>query len=322
MAEERITSKQMDRLQARYGDRLKKDADVARFTSLRVGGPASGLITVQDREELEDLVRFVWKHEIPYLMLGGGSNLLISEAGVPCLVILNRAKAVDFRDRDEGEPVIWAESGASLGVIARRAANRGWSGLEWAAGIPGTIGGAVVGNAGAHGSDMSANLIMAEILHQSGQKVEVEKWTAEDLDYRYRSSRIKGGDIPAVVLTAELQLRRSTPQAVKDEMQEYAEYRERTQPVGASAGSMFKNPSGHYAGALIDQAGLKGTRIGGAEISPLHGNFFINRGDASAADIYALIQKARREVAEQFGVDLELEITLEGDWSEVVGNDR
>jgi UDP-N-acetylmuramate dehydrogenase len=322
MTVERITSKQIDRLEARYGDRLKKEADVARFTSLRVGGPASCLITVRDREELEDLIRFVWKHEIPYLMLGGGSNLLISEAGVPSLVILNRAKAVEFRDRGESEPVIWAESGASLGVIARRAANRGWSGLEWAAGIPGTIGGSVVGNAGAHGSDMSANLILAEILHHTGQKVQVENWTAKDLDYRYRSSRIKGGGVPAVVLSAELQLQRSTPQAVKDEMQEYAEHRERTQPVGASAGSMFKNPSGDYAGALIDRAGLKGFRIGGAQISTLHGNFFINLGDASAADVYALIQKARREVAEQFGVDLELEITLEGDWSEVMENDR
>lgn len=317
MDAERITSEQIERLQARYGDRLEKRAELARYTSLRVGGPAACLLAVQDRSELEEAVRFAWEEQIPLLVLGGGSNMLISEAGVPRLVILNRAKEIVFRDQAHPGPVIWAESGANLGLTARRAANRGWSGLEWAAGIPGTIGGAVVGNAGAHGADTAGQLIMAEILHQKGQKVLVEEWTADDLDYRYRSSRLKRRDIPAVVLSASLQMSRSTSQAVKQKMKEFAEYRQRTQPVGASAGSMFKNPSGHYAGALIDRAGLKGTRIGGAEISPKHGNFFINRGEASAADVYALIQKARREVAEQFGVDLELEITLEGDWTEV-----
>jgi len=317
MDAEKITFEQIERLQARYGDSLEKRAELARYTSLRVGGPAACLLAVQDRSELEDAVRFAWEEQIPFLVLGGGSNMLISEAGVPRLVILNRAKEIVFRDQADPGPVIWAESGANLGLIARRTANRGWSGLEWAAGIPGTIGGAVVGNAGAHGADTAEQLIMAEILHQKGQKVLVEEWTADDLDYRYRSSCLKRRDFPAVVLSASLQMTRSTSQAVKQKMEEFAEYRQRTQPVGASAGSMFKNPSGHYAGALIDRAGLKGTRIGGAEISPKHGNFFLNRGEASAADVYALIQKARREVAEQFGVELELEITLEGDWSEV-----
>lgn len=317
MTPARITPDQIDRLQARFGDRLQRNVPLARYTSLRVGGPARCLMTARNRAELEEYTRFIWKEGIPFLMIGGGSNILISETGVKKLVVLNRAKKIEFRDPDENGPQIYAESGASLGLVARRAASRGWSGLEWGAGIPGTIGGAVVGNAGAHGGDTAGSLKVAEILHKEGQKVEVGNWTPANLEYQYRSSRLKRDNLPAVVLSAKFQLSRSTPEAVKATLEKYSEYRQQTQPGGASVGSMFKNPPGHYAGELIDRAGLKGTRIGGAEISSLHGNFFLNHGEATADDIFGLLRIARQEVAEQFDIDLQLEITLEGDWSEV-----
>jgi UDP-N-acetylmuramate dehydrogenase len=205
---------------------------------------------------------------------------------------------------------VWAEAGVNFGALARHAAQRGLAGLEWAAGIPGTVGGAVVGNAGAHGSDMAGCLVVAEILHRQGQ----EHWPVERFAYGYRSSIIKRGAEEAIVLNATLRLERSTPQAVQERMDTYVAHRRRTQPPGASMGSMFKNPPGDYAGRLIEAAGLKGARIGEAEISRLHANFFVNLGQAKAADISQLIRLARREVAEKFGVELELEIEMVGDW--------
>ncbi len=216
---------------------------------------------------------------------------------------------------------VWQSSGANFGLLARQAATRGLSGLEWAAGIPGTLGGAVVGNAGAFGADLSANLVVAEILHHipsmeaMGQSpVRREQWAKDRFEYTYRSSVLKKGTVTAIVLSARLQLERSTAQVVQARMDEHTVIRHRTQPPGASTGSMFKNPPGNYAGRLIDAAGLKGTQIGGAQISPLHGNFFINLGKASASELYQLVELAQRTVAEKFGIDMELEIQLVGDW--------
>jgi UDP-N-acetylmuramate dehydrogenase len=184
------------------------------------------------------------------------------------------------------------------------------SGLEWAAGIPGTLGGAVVGNAGAFGGELSGNLLLAEILHPKG----CENWPVERFEYAYRSSLLKQQPGQRVVLSASLALQHSTPEAVQARMNEFTERRHQTQPPGASMGSMFKNPPGDAAGRLIDLAGLKGTRIGDAQISTLHGNFFINHGQATAVDIYQLIDLARSQVARKLGVNLELEIECLGDW--------
>jgi UDP-N-acetylmuramate dehydrogenase len=226
---------------------------------------------------------------------------LVSDAGLHGVVILNRARRVRFVQNNE-LPTVWTESGTNFGTLARRAAERGFSGLEWAGGIPGTVGGAVVGNAGAHGHDMAGSLVLAEILHHIPQAgAMVESWPVEKLDYSYRSSILRsarsdlqsqlGGEAypQVVVLSAVLRLEHSTPQAVGSRMDDLIAYRRRTQPPGASMGSMFKNPPGDYAGRLIEAAGLKGARIGDAEISPLHANFFINRGHATAADIRELI---------------------------------
>ena len=236
--------------------------------------------------------------------------MLISDRGVRGVVILNRARRVEF---DLEVPSVSADSGSNFGAIARQAGQKGFSGMEWAAGIPGTVGGAVVGNAGAHGGDTAGSLILAEVLqHTNGR----QSWTVDDLVYDYRTSILKNRSVLAVVLSATFRLMPGDPDEIKKEMDELVAFRRRTQPPGASMGSMFKNPTGDYAGRLIEAAGLKGFRAGDAQISDVHANFFINHGNASGADVYALIAKARQTVEERFGVKLALEIELVGEWDE------
>jgi UDP-N-acetylmuramate dehydrogenase len=247
--------------------------------------------------------------------------VLVSDAGYRGVVLLNRTRALRF-DEHAAPPFVWAESGANLGRLARQAAARGLAGLEWAAGIPGTVGGAVFGNAGAHGDDTASCLLLAEILHPGNRRLE---YTPEQLEFAYRSSLLKAGrpgkpagqsEAPsAIILAASLRLELSTSERVRTKINEFVEHRRRTQPPGASMGSMFKNPPGDYAGRLIEAAGLKGIRQGSAQISPLHANFFINLGGAGAGDVYRLIRMARAAVQEHSGVELELEIELIGDWN-------
>ena len=304
-------------LQDAFGDRLETDAPLARYSASRLGGPADALLTARSSQELAQVVELCWQRRLPFVVLGGGSNVLISDAGVSGLVVLNRARKVRF-DESPDRPTVWAEFGANFGSLARQAAQRGLAGLEWAAGIPGTLGGAVLGNAGASGSDMAGSLCLAEILHRKdtgqGDEHPREIWPVERLEYSYRSSVLKRQPGQAVVLAALLRLERSTPQEVQSRMEEFAAYRRNTQPPGASMGSMFKNPPGDYAGRLIEAAGLKGARIGDAQISPLHANFFLNLDQANASDIYELVQLARQAVMEKFGIELELEIELLGEW--------
>ena len=307
-------------LRQKFGERLQTEVELSRYTAARVGGPAEMLLEAKSARELRAMVTVLWELGQPFLTLGGGSNVLVADAGVRGVVLLNRARRVRFSDHGSC-PSVWAESGANFGLLARQAAARGLSGLEWAAGIPGTLGGAVVGNAGAFGAELATNLVVAEILHRMPVMeamdqpiVRREKWTAERFAYSYRSSVLKTGADMAVVLSAKLALERSTVEAVQARMDAHTTIRHRTQPPGASTGSMFKNPPGDYAGRLIDAAGLKGTQIGGVQISPLHGNFFINVERASASDYYRLVRLAQDTVHEKFGVDLELEIQLVGDW--------
>jgi UDP-N-acetylmuramate dehydrogenase len=263
-------------------------------------------------DQLAATVTRLWNLEIPFFVFGGGSNVLVSDLGIREVVIFNKARRVSF-DAGSSSPAVWAESGANFGLMARQCARRGLSGLEWAAGVPGTVGGAVFGNAGAHGSDVAASLQMAEILHYTEQGVLRESWPVERFEYEYRASVLKKNQMNAVILTAQFHMRPGDPDEIQARMDEYALYRRSTQPPGASMGSMFKNPPNDYAGRLIEAAGLKGTRIGGAEISPVHANFFINHEGATATDIFKLIQLAQETVAEKFGVELELEVELIGE---------
>jgi UDP-N-acetylmuramate dehydrogenase len=298
----------IDLLYAKLGDKVKENISLAPYTSARIGGPADVLITAESADELARIIKLLWKLDLDIIMLGGGSNVLVSDQGVRGVVILNRAKAVRFHNGDE--PAVTAESGVVFSNLANRCASKGFAGLEWAATVPGTIGGAVYGNAGAFGGDMAGNLIWAELLTENGR----EKFTVDQMGYGYRTSVLKRGELDAIVLAAELRLSNSTKDEVTVKIEQFSAHRKTTQPPGASMGSMFKNPNGDYAGRLIEESGLKGTRIGNAEISPLHGNFFINHANTKAEDIFKLIQLVQKTVKEKQGVDLELEIELIGEW--------
>jgi UDP-N-acetylmuramate dehydrogenase len=309
-----LSEAQIRSLEDYFGERLQRKEPMSRHSVMKVGGPADFLVAAPDCDQLEADVRYLWKAEIPFMLLGGGANTLISDAGIREVVLLNQAKAIDFLDQQDGPPLIRAESGTTFGSLARRTASKGWSGLEWASGVPGTVGGAVVNNAGAFGSDVAANLLVAEILHPVEDRMQRSEWSVGQFEYDYRTSVIKSGKKSAVVLSATFQLERSTPDAVKGRISEIAETRQASQPGGASLGSMFKNPPGDYSGRLIEQAGLKGTRVGDAQVSQQHANFFINRGEATANDIATLIATVRDTVNEKFGIELELEIQFIGDW--------
>jgi UDP-N-acetylmuramate dehydrogenase len=298
----------IDVLYAKLGDKVKENVSLAPYTSARIGGPADVLITVESADELARTIKLLQKQEIEYILLGGGSNVLVSDRGVRGVVVLNRAKGVRFHGGDQ--PSVTAESGVIFSNLANRCAVKGLSGLEWAATVPGTIGGAVYGNAGAFGGDMAGNLVWTDLLTEDGRK----KFTAEQMAYGYRTSILKRGELDGIVLCAELRLENSTREAVSTTVEQFGAHRKATQPPGASMGSMFKNPDGDYAGKLIEAAGLKGTRIGNAEISPVHGNFFLNHGATRAEDIRALIELVIKTVKEKQGVDLELEVELVGEW--------
>jgi UDP-N-acetylmuramate dehydrogenase len=297
----------LDLFRERFGDDVRAGVPLARYTSARIGGPSDILVTAKNSDELAAVMSFIWKHGFTCLLLGGGSNVLIGDQGVRGLTVLNRTKAVRFHDGDA--PGVWSESGVVLSNLANRCALKGLAGLEWAATVPGTVGGAVYGNAGAFGGDMAGSLIGVEVLTPTGR----QHWNVEAMGYGYRTSILKRHDVQAIVLAAELKLRKSTQAEVTAQVAAFSEGRRASQPPGASMGSMFKNPEGDKAGRLIDAAGLKGTRIGNAEISPVHGNFFINHGRARAVDVRKLIELARTTVRAKFGVDLELEVELIGD---------
>ena len=302
------TALPVDVLLAKFGDKVKENVSLAPYTSARIGGPADYLITANSSDELAEIMTIIWREQLPYFILGGGSNVLVSDKGVRGITVLNRAKAVRFENGSQ--PKVWVESGVVFSNLANRCASKGFSGLEWAATVPGTIGGAVYGNAGAFDGNMSGNLIWAEILTEASR----ERWSVEKMEYAYRTSTLKQSAIKAIVLAAELSLKNATKDEVSVKIGQFSEHRKSTQPPGASMGSMFKNPQGDYAGRLIESAGLKGTRIGNAEISTVHGNFFVNHGKTKAADIRALIELAQRTVQGKFGIALELEIELAGEW--------
>lgn len=293
-----------------FEDRLQRDVPLSRFTTSRVGGPARFFISAESATQLAEDVRFLWEHDIPLLVLGSGANLLISDTGLDLVVVHNHAKLITVDLRVES-PSITAESGAILTSVARKAAEHGLTGLEWASAVPGTVGGAVYGNAGAFGSNTQASLLLAKILHRTKGYLSL---TSEDMGYAYRSSALKRQPGDAIILSASFAVQPGDPALIEWTMKQFSERRRSTQPTGPSTGSTFKNPPGDFAGRLIEAAGLKGTRIGGVSINEKHANFFINDGTAKAQDYYDLIQLARQTVFEQFGVSLETEIEVIGDW--------
>ncbi|MDO9088121.1 MAG: UDP-N-acetylmuramate dehydrogenase [Anaerolineaceae bacterium] len=304
----KMSQQGIDILQNKYGKRLLQQVLLKNYSTARVGGNATWFISVKNVIELSDVIQTCWEHDQNYFLLGSGSNILFSDSGFEGLVILNHAKNIMINIVDE-TPMIQAESGANLGLVARKAALAGLSGLEWASTIPGTIGGAVFGNAGAHDGDMNSNLLLAEILqHDTGKSV----WKNNDFEFRYRSSILKRQPGKRVILSASLNCRYDDPEKIKERMNAFSNYRRQTQPPGASMGSMFKNPPGDYAGRLIEAAGLKGFKIGGVKVSEVHANFFVNDENATAMDIYQLVQHVDKTVKQKFDVQLAVEVEMVG----------
>lgn len=297
----------------RYG--LQEEVKLAPYTSFNIGGPARWLLTVQNLSDLIAALHLLSSHRYPFFLLGGGSNLLISDAGIPGLVILNHCKRILWPETETPEPAVTAESGAALAGFARAAIRHNLSGLAWAVSIPGTIGGAVVGNAGAHGSSIADHLQDAILWHQG----RIQRFTPAQLQLSYRRSVLKNQvNRPAlapVVLSATFRLQRGDISQEKALAEHYITHRRRTQPLDKSAGSIFKNPPGDYAGRLIEAAGLKGYRLGDAAISTRHANFIVNLGQATAADVLSLMNHIRHTIDQRFGIILQPEIQLAGDWS-------
>lgn len=291
---------------------VRRDEPLARHTTFGIGGPADVFVTANDVEQLARIVQVCREHDAPIFILGSGSNILVGDGGIRGVVIDNRARAIQGPEPDgRGGFVCRAESGVSFAALARGLARQGYAGLEWASGIPGTLGGAVVYNAGAYGGCLADVLRSIIVVNGTGATKQVP---AEDLDLVYRGSAFTRGRYgDRVVLAAEFTLWPGDPDELMRRVQELDARRLAAQPRGRNAGSIFKNPPERPAWKLIDQVGLRGHRIGDAQISEKHCNFFLNVGRARAADVKALIDLARERVRERFGIELELEIGLVGE---------
>lgn len=300
-------------LSALFGDQVQYNVPLANNTSARIGGSADAVLTITSADSLENAVGICWKKNLPFKVIGAGSNILISDRGIRELVILNKAKRVELPALNSLS--VYAESGASFARLANQVSSAGYDGLVWAASIPGSVGGAVYGNAGAFGGDTATSLLEVELATPQGHLT----LTAEKLGYDYRTSVFKRGELNAVILGARFALKIGDPTVLKAKIEEITARRKNTQPPGASMGSMFKNPPNDFAGRLIEACGLKGTRVGNASISKVHANFFVNEGDTSAQDVVQLIALAKQAVYEKFKITLHLEIELLGEWSENVG---
>ena len=276
-----------------------------KHTTFRVGGEADALVCVTDSEMLQKIVSYMAKVSQEFFILGKGSNLLVSDKGDRG-VILDMSKGLTDV-RVEGNTII-AQAGASLPQVAVLAAEHGLSGLEFAAGIPGTIGGAVVMNAGAYDGEMKQVVKKVTVLNQTGEEMELDNATME---FGYRTSIIKNR--PFVVQEVVFELEPGDPEEIKKKGAEFNQRRRDKQPLELpSAGSTFKRPEGYFAGKLIMDAGLRGYRIGGAQVSEKHCGFVINVGNASASDIYDLMDEVSEKVYDQFGVKLEPEVVRLG----------
>jgi UDP-N-acetylmuramate dehydrogenase len=303
-------------IQRRIGVKTSRDEPLARFTTMRVGGPADLFATVHNAHELRALVRFARTRELPHTVLGRGSDVVIADAGIRGLVIQVRAEG----SRTDGERYT-AEAGVQMARAATETQRAGLTGLEFGLAIPGTVGGAVWANAGAHDADVAAVLESARVLGADGTESVVP---AGELGLSYRDSRFKGQGGPGVdaggprdvVIDATFRLEPADPDTIKARLDDIRRWRQAHQPLGLpSAGSVFRNPDGDSAGRLIEAAGLKGVRFGGAVVSEKPANVIVNDQKGSAADVRRLAEHVRAEVLARHGVDLRFEVEFVGDWS-------
>lgn len=287
--------------------RVRVREPMAQHTSFGVGGPADYWVEVRSLETLRLALETADRLGIPRTIMGHGTNSLVADAGIEGLVIYNRY--LDFAVHP-GERCVRVASGHSMARLAGRCARLGLSGLSFAIGVPGTVGGAVYGNAGAFGSDIAAVLMSAQVWRRS-HEVELP---ASGFDFRYRRSNLHDDETAPVVLAASFSVQPADPGALRRELLALARRRRATQPQGQNAGSFFMNPDGDYAGRLIEASGLKGHELGGAFVSPVHANFLSTRPDGTARDVLDLAIAVRERVAEATGVRLTPEVQILGRW--------
>ena len=329
------------KLHPHFRERVRLNEPMARHCTFGVGGPADVWVSIDTSRELVDLVRMCIEEQWPLLLVGNGTNILFADAGVRGIVARIVLDNYTIEDHGDNTAFLVAEAGVSWPRLLNELTALGWGGLEFGPGIPGTLGGGVISNAGAHNSDLGEVLQWIEVLDARGALTThdgisvplTRRYLHDEIDLGYRHSRFRENrrinfdaqgypivpprgliEPSEIILQLGIRLRKENPEKLHATIEEYKKHRKMTQPTQKSAGSVFKNPPGDYAGRLIDQAGLKGKTHGKAQISQRHANFFVNLGRASAADIVALIIEARNRVHEQFGVDLELEVELRGEW--------
>jgi len=299
----------LDEAASASGIAMERDVALSGLTTLRVGGPADRLATAETIDQLVALLRMAAEADVPAFVLGKGSDIVVADAGMRGLVIRARADAVEIHGTE-----LHAEAGASMTALAKRCARDGLAGFDWGISIPGSLGGAIWANAGAHGGAMADVVRTVDVFDaRSGEHRTLEH---DACAFAYRDSRFKHG--PEVILGGVLELERGEPGAIAELLDEHQQHRRATQPLAdQNAGSVFRNPPRDHAGRLIEDAGLKGHRIGSARVSELHANFIVtDRGDARGADVRALGDHVRAVVSKRFGVDLRYEIAFVGAWPE------
>ena len=280
--------------------KIQENVPLKKYTTFRIGGPARYFFTANSRLALLEAVQWAIKRRLPLFILGKGSNLLVSDRGYRGLVINAKCQGISFKKNK-----IYAEAGASLGQLASFSLENGLSGAEWVAGIPGTVGGAIFGNAGAFGKSMKDITESVEVLDI--KRNIIKKIKNKGCHFGYRQSFFKKNR-HLIILSCELKLKKGDRHDIKKEMKGYLDYRATHHPKNPSAGSIFTNPKGYSARELIDICGLKGKKIGGAQISNIHSNFIINSGGARAQDVWALIQLVKKTVNKKFKIKLGEEI--------------
>ncbi len=283
--------------------KVKENEALSKHTTMKIGGPADVLVEPDSIESLERLIQYTVENNLPFRVIGRGSNLLMGDEGLRGIVI-KLGKGINDLEI-EGTKVV-AGAGYPLVPLATVISKKGLSGLEFAGGIPGSVGGAVYMNAGAHGSDISQILTRARILYPNGEL----KWLSnKEMKYSYRTSVLQADQ--GICVQAEFQLTQGDSEEITSAMQSFKDYRHNTQPYDMPcAGSIFRNPLPHHAGKLIEDAGLKGYKIRGAEISTLHGNFIVNNGNAKAADVLELIGFIKETILKKYQVSMHTEIEI------------
>ncbi|GAA0364637.1 UDP-N-acetylmuramate dehydrogenase [Bacillus horti] len=293
-------------LEANVG-KVWENEPLANHTTWKIGGPADVLVQPRGKAEIIACMEIIRKHQTPYHIIGRGSNLLVRDKGIRGIVV-KIGDGLDHLTINDTQVVVGA--GFSFIKLATMMGKRGLAGLEFAGGIPGTIGGAVYMNAGAHGSDVARVLHSAEILFEDSK---VETVSNEDLKFSYRTSLLQK-ERKGICLEATFQLEHGEREEITKKLAEHKNYRRKTQPLKQPCcGSVFRNPKPHSAGGLIEESGLKGFQVGGAQVSLLHANFIVNVGDASANDVLTLIEHIRKTINEKFGVDMHPEVQVVGE---------